>query len=193
MGTFTMTDGTEISYQDRGAGRPVVFSHGRPLNADAAEAHPEGLPLAVFDEIRAGVAADRSQFHQETDFTEDPKRFDIPARIIHGDDDQIVPLVAAGQKSVKLVEDAAWKVYPAGAARPLGGRPGPGGLPRRSAVVPRQLTQTPGTRAARKNSRCRPRTRGPLGRHRLERCRDYLRWPLPQPPFSQPSLKTGPT
>ncbi|MGW7491484.1 alpha/beta fold hydrolase [Streptomyces sp. NPDC054786] len=119
-------------------------------------ANPEGLPIEVFDEIRAGVAADRSQFYKdlsasfyganrpgstvsqgvrdafwlwsmqmglkgaydcikqfsETDFTEDLKRFDVPTLIIHGDDDQIVPLVAAGQKSVTLVKDATLKVYP---------------------------------------------------------------------------------
>ncbi|MFG2827222.1 alpha/beta fold hydrolase [Streptomyces sp. NPDC048434] len=120
------------------------------------EANPEGLPIEVFDEIRAGVAADRSQFYKdlsasfyganrpgstvsqgvrdafwlwsmqmglkgaydcikqfsETDFTEDLKRFDVPTLIIHGDDDQIVPIVAAGQKSVTLVKDATLKVYP---------------------------------------------------------------------------------
>lgn len=120
------------------------------------EANPEGLPLEVFDEIRAGVATDRSQFYRdlsetfyganregstvsqgtrdafwlwsmqvgiksaydcvrafsETDLTEDLKRFDVPTLIVHGDDDQIVPIVAAGEKSSKLVKDATFKVYP---------------------------------------------------------------------------------
>ncbi|MET8286261.1 alpha/beta fold hydrolase [Streptomyces sp. NPDC048448] len=120
------------------------------------EANPEGLPIEVFDEIRAGVAKDRSQFYQdlsetfyganregstvsqgtrdafwlwsmqvgiksaydcikafsETDLTEDLKRFDIPTLIVHGDDDQIVPIVAAGEKSSKLVKDSTFKVYP---------------------------------------------------------------------------------
>lgn len=120
------------------------------------EANPEGLPIEVFDEIRAGVATDRSQFYRdlsetfyganregstvsqgtrdafwlwsmqvgiksaydcvkafsETDLTEDLKRFDVPTLIVHGDDDQIVPIVAAGEKSSKLVKDATFKVYP---------------------------------------------------------------------------------
>jgi non-heme chloroperoxidase len=120
------------------------------------EANPEGLPLEVFDEIRAGVATDRSQFYRdlsetfyganregstvsqgtrdafwlwsmqvgiksaydcvrafsETDLTEDLKRFDVPTLIVHGDDDQIVPIVAAGEKSSKLVKEATFKVYP---------------------------------------------------------------------------------
>lgn len=120
------------------------------------DANPEGLPIEVFDGIRAGVTADRSQFYKdlsipfygfnrpgaavsqgvsdafwlwsmqvglkgaldcvkafsETDFTEDLKRFDIPTLIAHGDDDQIVPIVAAGLKAAELVKDATLKVYP---------------------------------------------------------------------------------
>ncbi|MGW8554354.1 alpha/beta fold hydrolase [Streptomyces tubercidicus] len=48
----------------------------------------------------------------ETDFTEDLKRFDIPTLIIQGDDDQIVPIVAAGKKAVKVAPNATLKVYP---------------------------------------------------------------------------------
>jgi non-heme chloroperoxidase len=120
------------------------------------DANPEGLPMSVFDYIRAGVIADRSQFYQdvsaaffnadrpnnkatkgmrdsfwlqgmqsghknqlecikafsETDFTEDLKAFDIPTLIVHGDDDQIVPIVAAAHKSSKLVRNATLKIYP---------------------------------------------------------------------------------
>jgi non-heme chloroperoxidase len=47
----------------------------------------------------------------ETDLTEDLKRFDVPSLIAHGDDDQIVPIVAAAEKSSKLVKDATLKVY----------------------------------------------------------------------------------
>ncbi|MFJ8361872.1 alpha/beta fold hydrolase [Streptomyces sp. NPDC093984] len=47
----------------------------------------------------------------ETDLTEDLKKFDIPTLIIHGDDDQIVPIVASANKSSKLVKDVAFKVY----------------------------------------------------------------------------------
>ena len=48
----------------------------------------------------------------ETDFTEDLKRFDVPTLILHGDDDQIVPIGAAALMSVKLVKNATLKVYP---------------------------------------------------------------------------------
>ncbi len=118
-------------------------------------ANPDGLPIEVFDGIRAGVLADRSQFlkdfavpfygynrpgaktsegvresfwHQgmntslkgvfdcikafsETDFTEDLKKFDVPTLIIHGDDDQIVPIGISGLLSVKLVKGARLKIY----------------------------------------------------------------------------------
>ncbi|MFF3200719.1 alpha/beta fold hydrolase [Streptomyces sp. NPDC002962] len=120
------------------------------------DANPEGLPIEVFDEIRAGVTADRSQFYRdlsapffganrddstvtqgtrdefwlwgmtvgikgaydcikafsETDLTEDLKKIDVPTLIVHGDDDQIVPIVASGDKSSQLVKDAVYKVYP---------------------------------------------------------------------------------
>ena len=48
----------------------------------------------------------------ETDFTEDLKKFDVPTLILHGDDDQIVPIVAAAPLSAKLVKNATLKVYP---------------------------------------------------------------------------------
>jgi non-heme chloroperoxidase len=120
------------------------------------EANPGGLPIEVFDGIRAGVAADRSQFFKdlttpfyganrdgakvsqglrdsfwlqgmagghkglldcikqfsETDFTEDLKKFDVPTLIVHGDDDQIVPIGASAMLSSKLVKGATLKVYP---------------------------------------------------------------------------------
>ncbi len=121
------------------------------------EANPGGLPMEVFDGIRAGSVADRAQLYRdfasgpffganrpgqsisegvitsfvhqglhaghlntyecikafsETDFTEDLKRFDVPTLIIHGDDDQIVPIDAAGRASAKLVPGATLKVYP---------------------------------------------------------------------------------
>ena len=47
----------------------------------------------------------------ETDFTEDLGKFDVPTLIIHGDDDQIVPIGAAGARSAKLVKNAVFKVY----------------------------------------------------------------------------------
>jgi non-heme chloroperoxidase len=251
MSTITTKDGTRIYYKDWGSGRPVVFSHGWPLNADAWErqmvylasngyrciahdrrghgrssqpwsgndmdtfaddlsaliealdltgvtlvghsmgggevaryigrhgtrrvagaalvaavpplmlktdANPGGLPMKVFDGIRAGVIADRSQFFKdlaapfyganrpsakvspgvldaywframqgglknqldcikafsETDFTGDLKKFDVPTLIIHGDDDQIVPIGASAQAAAKFVTHATLKIYPGG-------------------------------------------------------------------------------
>jgi non-heme chloroperoxidase len=118
--------------------------------------NPGGLPISVFDGIRAGVVSDRSQFYKdltlpfygynrpgakisegvrdnfwlqgmtgshkseydtikafsETDFTEDLKKIDIPVLVLHGDDDQIVPIDAAGRMSAKILKNATLKVYP---------------------------------------------------------------------------------
>jgi non-heme chloroperoxidase len=119
-------------------------------------ANPLGTPIEVFDQLRAQLAANRSQFYldltipfygynrpgakisegirqhwwlqgmvggmnahyegikafSETDFTEDLKKFDVPTLILHGDDDQIVPIDAAGRASAKIVKGAVLKVYP---------------------------------------------------------------------------------
>lgn len=251
MGTITTKDKTQIYYKDWGSGKPVVFSHGWPLNADAWEsqmvflvshgyrciahdrrghgrsdqpsngnnmdtyaadlaelfealdlknstlighstgggevaryigkngtsriakvvlmgsvtplmlktkANPGGLPIEKFDEIRAGVTADRAKFFMdftipffganreghkvtqgmrdafwfqgmhggllneldcikafsETDFTEDLKKFDVPTLIIHGDDDQIVPIADSALLTSKLVKNATLKIYQGG-------------------------------------------------------------------------------
>jgi non-heme chloroperoxidase len=118
--------------------------------------NPGGLPLSVFDGLRAQMVANRPEFYRditlpfysynrpgakisegirehwwlqgmmggfkphydcikafsETDFTEDLKKFDVPTLILHGDDDQIVPIGAAGLMSSKIVKNATLKVYP---------------------------------------------------------------------------------
>jgi len=135
--------------------KAVLISAVPPLMLKTS-ANPGGLPIEVFDQIRAGVLADRSQFfkdfsapfyganrpgvkvsqglldsfwHQcmltgikgvydcikafsETDFTEDLKQFDVPTLVLHGDDDQIVPIGASALLSSKLVKGAQLKVYP---------------------------------------------------------------------------------
>src|ERR1039457_4273571 len=119
-------------------------------------ANPAGLPMEAFDQIRAGVLADRAQFFKdlslpfygynrpgakisqglrdsfwlqgmlaghkavydcikafsETDFTEDLKKFDVPTLVLHGDDDQIVPIGAAAMLSSKIVKGATLKIIP---------------------------------------------------------------------------------
>ena len=57
-------------------------------------------------------AYDCIQAFSETDFTEDLKKFDIPTLIVHGDDDQIVPIGASAMLSSKLVAGAVLKIYP---------------------------------------------------------------------------------
>jgi non-heme chloroperoxidase len=123
------------------------------------EANPGGVPKGKFDEIRAGVLADRSQFFMdltlpfygynrpgakmsqgvrdafwrqgmmagfpaayfciqafsETDQTEDLKKMDVPTLILHGDDDQIVPIDNSAMKTAKLVKKARLIVYKGGA------------------------------------------------------------------------------
>ncbi len=120
------------------------------------DANPDGVPIEVFDEIRASVLSDRSQFYEdlslpfyggnregstlsqgvrdafwlmsmqaglkgaydnikafsETDFSEDLQRFDIPTLIIHGEDDQNVPIANSALKSSKIVPNAELKIYP---------------------------------------------------------------------------------
>jgi non-heme chloroperoxidase len=119
-------------------------------------ANPEGLPIEVFDGLRANLIKDRSQFYQDlaiqfyganrpgaqvsqglldqfwlwsmqaglknayesiaafsaTDFTEDLKRFDVPTLVLHGEDDQIVPVKDSARKSARLIKGAKDIYYP---------------------------------------------------------------------------------
>ena len=59
-------------------------------------------------------AYDCIEAFSETDFTEDLKKFDVPTLIVHGDDDQIVPIDASAKLSSKLVKDSTLKIYPGG-------------------------------------------------------------------------------
>jgi non-heme chloroperoxidase len=63
----------------------------------------EGSVKSQYDTVKA---------FSETDFTEDLKKIDIPTLVLHGDDDQIVPIGAAGLMSAKIVKNAKLKVYP---------------------------------------------------------------------------------
>ena len=135
--------------------KAALISAVPPLMLKTA-ANPGGLPIEVFDGIRQGSIADRSQFYKdlaggpffganrpgakvsqgmidsfwlqgmqaghkntfdcikafsETDFTEDLKKFDVPTLILHGDDDQIVPIGAAALRSSKLIRNATLKIY----------------------------------------------------------------------------------
>ncbi|MGW8530454.1 alpha/beta fold hydrolase [Nocardiopsis sp. NPDC055824] len=251
MGRITTRDNVGIHYKDWGSGRPVVFIHGWPLNADAwedqmkwvadngfrgiahdrrghgrsdqpwdgydfdtfaddldelmnqldlqdttlvahsmgggelaryigrhgtrrvrqavllsavppimikSDTNPEGVPENVLTGIKNGILTERSQFwkdtaegffganrpgnkvtqgnkdafwfmamHQSiqagvkcvdafgyTDFTQDLRSFDVPTLVVHGDDDQVVPIDATGRKSAKIIADATLKVYEGG-------------------------------------------------------------------------------
>jgi non-heme chloroperoxidase len=64
--------------------------------------------------MQAGLkgALDCIKAFSETDFTDDLRRFDVPTLVVHGDDDQIVPIDASARRSAQLVKDATLKVYP---------------------------------------------------------------------------------
>jgi non-heme chloroperoxidase len=122
-----------------------------------SDKNPGGTPIAVFDEFRQALAANRAQFYldvasgpfysfnrpgakaipgviqnwwrqgmigsakahydgikafSETDQTEDLKAITVPVLVLHGDDDQVVPIDDAGRLSVKLVKNGTLRVYP---------------------------------------------------------------------------------
>ena len=121
------------------------------------EDNPGGLPIEVFDDLRAQLLRNRAQFFRdlpagpfygfnrpgaavseglinnwwrqgmmcgykaaydcikafsETDFTEDLKKMDVPVLILHGDDDQIVPIDASARRAIELVPNGTLKEYP---------------------------------------------------------------------------------
>jgi non-heme chloroperoxidase len=134
--------------------KAVLIGAVPPLMLKTA-ANPGGLPMEAFDQIRAGVIKDRSQFFKdltlpfygynrsgakisegvresfwlqgmtagfpasyfcikafsETDFTKDLEKFDVPTLILHGDDDQIVPIADSALLSSKIIKNATLKVY----------------------------------------------------------------------------------
>ena len=87
-----------------GANRPGAKVSQGVLDTFWAQSMQCGLPGA-YDCIKV---------FSETDLTEDLKRIDVPTLIIHGDDDQIVPIGASAMLSSKLVKDATLKIYPGG-------------------------------------------------------------------------------
>ena len=62
--------------------------------------------------VNLAAAYDCVKAFSETDFTEDLKALDVPILIAHGDDDQIVPIAAAAERSIDLVAHGTLKVYP---------------------------------------------------------------------------------
>jgi len=136
--------------------RKVVLIGAVPPIMLKTAANPEGLPIEVFDSIRAGVLADRSQFYRDlakafyganrpgsnvsqgvldqfwlwsmqsglknayecvaafsaTDFTEDLKKIDVPTLLMHGEDDQIVPIDDSARKAERLIKGAKTLYYP---------------------------------------------------------------------------------
>jgi len=135
--------------------KAVLISAVPPLMLKTA-ANPEGLPIEVFDGLRASLVKDRSQFYRdlaiqfyganrpgaavsqgvldqfwlwsmqsglknayesirafsETDFTGDLEKFNVPTLVLHGEDDQIVPVKDSAPKSARIIRDAKDVYYP---------------------------------------------------------------------------------
>ena len=134
----------------------VVLIAAVPPGLLKTPANPDGLPIEVFEQLRNGLAADRSQFWRdfaapffgtnrpgakvsqgildqfwlwsmqgglkneydsikafsETVFLDDLKKFDVPTLLMHGEDDQIVPINISSRKSAKLIKGVAEIYYP---------------------------------------------------------------------------------
>jgi non-heme chloroperoxidase len=135
--------------------KAVLIAAVPPIMLKSA-ANPEGLPIEVFDGLRASLVKDRSQFYKdlavqfyganrpgakvsqglleqfwlwsmqsglknayesikafsETDFTDDLKKFDVPTLVLHGEDDQIVPVRDSAVKSARIIKGAKDIYYP---------------------------------------------------------------------------------
>ncbi|MBE1489487.1 alpha/beta fold hydrolase [Plantactinospora soyae] len=154
------TGGGEVArYIGRyGTGRvakAVLISAVPPIMVQTPD-NPEGLPVQVFDELRANLFKDRSQFYQdlaqmfyganrpgakvskgvldqfwlwsmqsgmknayesikafsETDFRDDLAKFDVPTLVMHGEDDQIVPVKDSARKTAQMISNAQEIYYP---------------------------------------------------------------------------------
>lgn len=83
-------------------------------NRDGAEVSEGVREYFWLQGMMSGIkgAYDCIKQFSETDFTEDLKRMDVPALIIHGDDDQIVPIGASAMRTIELVPQGTLKVYP---------------------------------------------------------------------------------
>ena len=129
----------KLYYKDWGVGQPIVFSHGWPLSVDAWEdqmiflashgyrciAHDrrghgrssqpwDGYDMDTFADDLLALVESLDKAFSETDFTEDLKKIDVPTLIIHGDDDQIVPIDNSAKLSAKIIQNAQLKIYKGG-------------------------------------------------------------------------------
>lgn len=135
MNTFATADGTEIFYKDWGAGQPkeVFDDLQTQLAANRSKFYRDLASGPFYGFNRPGVEASEAiianwwrqgmmgsaKAHysgifafSQTDFTEDLKRITVPALVMHGDDDQIVPYADSAPLSAQLVKNGVLKTYP---------------------------------------------------------------------------------
>lgn len=86
------------------------FGFNRPGAAVSQGARDDFWRIGMLAGLKA--AYDCVKAFSETDFTEDLRALDVPILIAHGDDDQIVPIAAAAEKTIELVSKGTLKVYP---------------------------------------------------------------------------------
>ncbi|MBE9004700.1 alpha/beta hydrolase [Fortiea sp. LEGE XX443] len=105
--TGSLTDRSQL-YKDLASG--PFFGFNRP----GAKVSQGMIDWFWLQGMQAGHknAFDCIKAFSETDFTQDLKKFDVPTLMIHGDDDQIVPIGAAAIAAAKLVKNATLKIYP---------------------------------------------------------------------------------